>query len=149
MQLTIISFWPISPYKIYSLTPPWPLVISLKFPWQLSKSTGFPDKWAPCAYFLIGKIITLSRLQNPRPFHSFRPHTSTFQKSLLPHCLDDSSQHPLGLSLSNNLWMQRNSDTILADKHRLLWLSNHWLRVVYILKVKYTWICIARLCKRL
>ena len=46
MQLTINSFRPLFPDKIYSLTIPWLLVKWLTFPWQLSNSPtfpGFPD----------------------------------------------------------------------------------------------------------
>jgi len=50
MQLTINSFRPLFPDKIFSLTLPWLLLKSLTFPWQLSNSPtfpGFPYKWSP------------------------------------------------------------------------------------------------------
>jgi len=51
MQLTINSFRPLFPEKIFSLTFPGLLVKSLTFPWQLSNSLtfpGIPDKLSPC-----------------------------------------------------------------------------------------------------
>ena len=51
MQLTINSFRPLFPHKIFALTIPWLLVKSRRYPWQLSKSLtfpGFPNKWSPC-----------------------------------------------------------------------------------------------------
>jgi len=42
IQLTINSFRPLFPNKIFSLTIPWLLVKSLTFPWQRSNSLTFP-----------------------------------------------------------------------------------------------------------
>jgi len=52
MKLTINSFRPLFPDKIFSLTFPWLIVKSLKFSWHISNSLtfpGVPDKWSPWA----------------------------------------------------------------------------------------------------
>ena len=82
MQLTINSFRPLFPDKIFSPTLPWQLSHSLTF-------AGFPDKWSPCMW--------------PSPLTSWPPWPARQRHKIKSKTNQDMHRQPKGAYHENDI----------------------------------------------